>query len=75
MKKYTKLLLSLLILPMMVLGLISGCAPKPQEKPGIEISIGKDIKNLIYIIGDGMGPNVISNTNTYYDKTFGFEQY
>ena len=75
MKKYTKLLLSLLILPMMVLGLISGCTPKPQEKPDIEISIGKDIKNLIYIIGDGMGSNVISNTKTYYDKTFGFEQY
>ena len=44
MKKHIKLLLSLLILPMMVLGLISGCAPKPQEKPDIEISIGKDIK-------------------------------
>lgn len=75
MGKTKKVFLSIVSILILSVCLLCGCRPTPKEKPDINIGASTEVKNLIYIIGDGMGSNHIANTKTYYNKTFNFEQY
>ncbi len=74
MKKFSKLISILLVL-CMALALMLSCTPEvtPDEPPNLPVHdyVGK---NLIYIIGDGMGFNHIENTKLSAGlSSFGFE--
>ncbi len=72
MKKINKILSLLLILALALLS-IAACNPDSTKEPEPEIIKGK---NLIYIIGDGMGPNHIENSKLFMEKEkLAFEDY
>ena len=70
MGKTKRLFLSIVSILILSVCILCGCRPTPKEKPDINIDASTEVKNLIYIIGDGMGSNHIANTKTYYNKTF-----
>lgn len=48
--------------------------PPPDDDPSVGIAIGSEVKNVIIIIGDGMGFNHIESTKLQYDiDNFAFE--
>lgn len=70
MKKLLSLLLAVLLLV--------GCtaAPTPTETtPTTTAEPAKPVKNLILIIGDGMGPNQIQASMLYSGQTYAFTQW
>lgn len=69
MKKYK--IFSLIITVFIAIFMITGCV---NNIPHPTITTPQEVKNVILIIGDGMGENHIKNAKTYFDMpTFAFE--